>query len=180
MERAKPMEKKYIVKLTDEERATLKKLLSNGNVAVKKHKISRVLLCADAAPEGLNYTDAKIRDEVGVSTDTVIRIRKKFVHEGIEQVFRKIYTPRYTRRKLDGEGEAKLIAMCCGPAPEGRARWTLQLLADKAIELKIVDTISDDTIHSTLKKTNLSLGRKKSGVFRHKKTRNLSATWKTF
>jgi hypothetical protein len=178
IERSKPMKKIYIVKLTDEERATLNKLLSNGSVAAKRHEISRVLLCADASPGGLNYTDEEIKDEIDVSTATIARIRKKFVEGGVKQVFRKKYTPRYTRRKFDGEGEARLIALCCSPAPEGHARWTLQLLAEKAVELKIVDCVSDDTIHRTLKKMSLSLGRKKNGVYRQKRMQNLSARWK--
>src|SRR3990167_10491577 len=103
------MEKKYIVKLTNEERFELNKILSNGNAAAKKHKIARALLRADASEEGMNYTDQDISDEVEISAKTVTRIRKKFVEGGLEKVFEKKFTPRYSRRKFDGEGEAKLI-----------------------------------------------------------------------
>lgn len=173
------MEKKYIVKLTNEERAELNKILSNGNAAAKKHKIARVLLRADSSEAGMGYTDAKIVDEVEISAKTVTRLRKKFIDGGLEEVFKKKFTPRYSRRKFDGEGEARLIAICCSEAPEGRARWTLKLLADKVVELNIVDNISEDTIGRVLKKTNLNLGKKKNGVSRQKQTQNLSAKWKT-
>ncbi len=115
------MEKKYVVRLTNEERAELNKMLSNGNVAAKKHKLARVLLRADASLDGMKYTDEAIKDEVEISVKTITRIRKKFIDSGLEEVFRKKFTPRYSRRKLDGDGEAKLIAICCGEAPEGRA-----------------------------------------------------------
>lgn len=171
------MEKKYIVKLTMEERDELNKLLSNGNAAAKKHRIAKVLLKADLS-DGERYTDAEIVEEVDVSAKTVARIREKFVEGGLENVFKKKFTPRYSRRKLDGEGEAKLIAICCGEAPEGRSKWTLKLLAKRIVELEITESISEDTVGRTLKKTNLNLGRKKSGVFHPKRMPNLFAKWK--
>lgn len=174
------MEKKYIVKLTNEERAELNKILSNGNAAVKKHKIAKILLRADASSEGMGYRDTDIVDEIEVSAKTVTRLRKKFIAGGLEEVFKKKFTPRYGRRKFDGEGEAKLIAMCCSGAPEGRARWTLKLLADKVVELNIVESISEDTIGRALKKTNLSLGKEKNGASQQKRMRSLSAKWKMY
>jgi transposase len=175
----KLMEKKYIVKLTNEERDELNKILSNGNASAKKHKIARVLLRVDSSERGMGYTDADIVDEIEISAKTVTRLRKKFVDGGLEEVFKKKFTPRYSRRKFDGEGEARLIAICCSEAPEGRARWTLKLLADKVVELKIVENISEDTIGRALKKTNLNLGKKKNGVSHQKQMQNLSAKWKT-
>ena len=152
------MEKKYIVKLTNEERIELNKILSNGNVAAKKHKISRILLRADSSSKGMRYTDQDICDEVEVSAKTVTRLRKKFVEGGLEKIFRKKFTPRYSCRKFDGEKEARLIAICCGKPPAGQARWTLRLLADKVVECGITETVSHETIRETLKKMNLSLG----------------------
>lgn len=172
------MEKKYIVKLTVDERSELKKILSNGNAAAKKHKIAKILLYADISKEGLGYPDQKISDELEVSNKTVSRIRIKFVEGGLQKVFEKKFTPRYSRRKFDGESEAKLIALCCGKAPEGHARWTLRLLADKAVELEIVDSVSYEGIRETLKKTNLNLGKKKNGVFHPKPMQNSSVKWK--
>jgi transposase len=173
------MEKKYIVKLTNEERIELNKILSNGNAAAKKHKIARVLLRADTAEGDICYTDQDIADEVEISEKTVTRLRKKFVEGGLNKVFEKKFTPRYSRRKFDGEGEAKLIAICCGEAPEGHARWTLRLLADKVIECEIAETVSHETIRETLKKTNLSLGRKKNGAYHQNQAQNLFVKWKT-
>ncbi len=177
-EKETSMEKKYIVKLTTEERSELNKILSNGNAAAKKHKIARVLLRTDASKEGMNYTDQDISNEVEISEKTVTRIRKKFVEGGLEKVFEKKFTPRYSRRKFDGEGEAKLIAICCSKAPEGHARWTLRLLADKAVEC-IDGEASYETIRRTLKKTNLNLGRKKNGAYHQKQMQNLFVKWKT-
>lgn len=174
------MEKKYIVKLTTEEQSELNKILSNGSSSAKKYKVACVLLKADASNEGMNYTDQDISDEVEISAKTITRLRKKFVEGGLKKVFEKKFTPRYSRRKFDGEAEAKLIAICCGEAPKGHARWTLRLLADKAIELEIVDSVSHEAIRETLKKTNLSLGKKKNGVFHQKPTQSLFAKWKMF
>jgi len=173
------MEKKYIVKLTNEERIELNKILSNGNAAAKKHKIAQILLRADFSSEGSCYTDGEICDEIEVSTKTVTRLRKKFIEGGLKKVFEKKFTPRYSRRKFDGEGEAKLIAICCGEAPQGHARWTLRLLADKAVALEIVDSVSHEAIRETLKKTNLSLGKKRNGVFHQEPMQSLSVKWKT-
>lgn len=174
------MEKKYIVKLTAEERSELNKILSNGNAAAKKHRIAKILLRADCSKEGPGYNDQEISDEVEISAKTVARLREKFVEGGLKKVFEKKFTPRYCRRKFDGEKEAKLIAVCCGKAPEGHARWTLRLLADKAVQLEIVDNVSHEGVRETLKKTNLSLGRKKNGVSRQNPMQSLSAKWRMF
>jgi hypothetical protein len=152
------MEKKYVVKLSEEERVELNKMVSNGNTAAKKYKIAQVLLRADVSAEGLCYTDQEICDEVEVSVRTVMRLRQRFVEGGLAEIFRKRFTPRYSRRKFDGEKEAQLIALCCSNPPAGRSRWTLRLLADKVVECKVTDKVSYETIRETLKKTNLSLG----------------------
>jgi transposase len=152
------MEKKYVVKLTQEERAELNKVLSNGNAAAKKHKIARVLLGIDVSEEGMGYTDAEIIDKVEVSAKTVARLRQKFVEGGLEKVFQKKFTPRLSRRKFQGEEEARLIALCCSEAPEGYARWSLRLLSNRVVEYKILESVSYETIRQTLKKTNLNRG----------------------
>lgn len=158
------MKKKNDIVLTDEETIKLKKLASSGNTSVKQHKITQILLGVDASPKGRKCTDEEIRKEVQTSLRTITRIRKKFNEGRLEEVFRKKFTPRISRRKIDGEAEAKLIALCCSEAPEGRARWTLRLLADKVVECELTETISHETIRQTLKKTNLNLGRKKNGA----------------
>jgi transposase len=173
------MRKKYIVKLTNKERNELNKIQANGNVAVKKYKQTQVLLLADESTEGSDYSDAEIADEVEISIKTIARIRQKFAAGGVKKVFEKKFTPRYSRRRFDGEGEAHLVAMCCNAPPEGHARWTLRLLKDKIVECGFMEEVAHETIRRTLKKTNLNLGRKKNGVFRRKPMQNLFAKWKT-
>ena len=141
--------KKYIVTLTNDERLTLDKLISAGKGAVRRMAHARILLKAD---QGL--TDEAIAEAVEVSRPTVERVRKRFVEEGLDAALdpRKPEKPR--ERKLDGHLEAKLIALACSAAPAGRVRWTLNMLANKMVELKYVDTLSYETVRRTLKKTN--------------------------
>ena len=152
------MKKKNDVKLTDEEIVQLNKLLSNGDTTIKQYKSAQILLAVDTSPNGRRCKDEEVSKEVKISTKTVTRIREKFVNGRLEEVFRKKFTPRMSRRKFDGEKEAKLIALCCSKAPGGRARWTLRLLADKVVECEIAEKLSYETVRRTLKKINLSLG----------------------
>jgi transposase len=148
---------KYIVTLTSQDRIKLEKLESSGNTPIKKNKTARILLQADSLG-GKPHADAVIAQSVGVSEKTVKRVRKKYVMGGLEKVFEKKFTPRLSRRKFKGEEEAQLIALCCSEAPEGYARWSLRLLANRVVELGIVETVHYRTIQETLKKTNLNLG----------------------
>ena len=154
------MNKKHIVKLTEDDRATLNKILSNGNEPIKKHRISLVLLRADESEKKKYLSDEVIGLEAGVSSKTVQRLREKYMMGRLEKVFEKKFTPRLNNRKFKGDEEAKLIALCCSEPPEGYASWSLRLLADKVVELEILDEISHSTIHETLKKTNLSRGKR--------------------
>jgi|SRR5215470_1624105 len=147
------MVKKYIVRLTAEERGELKALVSKGRASARKIGRARVLLKVDA--DGANWTDERAADAFGMRANTVAEVRRRFVEEGLERALEKKQPddpPR--RRKLDGVGEARLIAMACGEPPEGRARWTLRLLAGQMVELAIVDGISHETVRQTLKKTS--------------------------
>jgi transposase len=149
------MNKKYIVRLTDGERQQLKELISKGKAAAQKIKHANILLKIDADSEA--WTDEKAADAFSVHVNTVRSIRQRFVEEGLEAaVGRKKQDHPSRKRLLDGEKEAKLIALCCSSAPEGYARWTLHLLADKLVELNIVESISYETVRQTLKKTNSS------------------------
>jgi transposase len=150
------MKKKYVLRLTEKDREILTRLIKNGNETVKRHKLAKILLKADETLE--KFTDEEIADSLSVSIKTVQRVREKYANGGLEKVFEKKFTPRLSRRKFKGEEEAKLIALCCSEAPEGYGRWSLRLLADKVVELQIVDEVSYSTIHQTLKKTNLSPG----------------------
>ena len=151
--------KKYIVRLSTEEHDQLKKLLTGGRGSVRMFTRARILLKADQSDGGPDWSDEKISEAFDVTVLTVQRIRKELVEEGLEAVLsRREYRLKTPRRKIDGDLEARLIALACSQAPEGRARWTLRLLADSFVELGFVDCISRETIRRTLKKTKLSLG----------------------
>jgi transposase len=152
------MKKKYIVTLTEEERRMLQEMLSRGKAAARKLMHARILLKADAAAGGPAWDDQRIAEALEVGRATVERVRKEFVEEGLEVALERRKPRRVYPRKLDGDGEAHLIALACQAPPEGRSRWTLKLLADRMVELEYVDEISYQTVRRTLKKTNSSLG----------------------
>jgi len=146
--------KRYIVTLTEEERAGLEQLIRTGKGAARKLARARILLKTDIAAGGPGWDDAAIAESLEVGLATVERVRKQFVEEGLEAALSRGKPQREYRRKLDGDGEAHLIALTCGEAPQGRARWTLRLLADRMVALEYVDTISHETVRQTLKKTS--------------------------
>jgi transposase len=151
--------KKYKVTLTVEERNSLQDLIAIGKAAAKKLLHARVLLKADAAPGGPAWTDARIAEALEVHVSTVERLRERFVEQGLDAALGRKQPHRPSRpRTLDGKAEARLIALACSEPPPGQVRWTLRLLADKLVELAIVDTVSTETIRRTLKKTNSSRG----------------------
>jgi transposase len=148
------MKKKYIVTLSQEERRILRELLSRGKAAARKLMHARILLKADVSPGGPGWDDQKIAEGLEVGRATVERLRKTFVEEGMEAALERRKPRRQYRRKLDGDGEAHLVALACQAPPEGRSRWTLRLLADRLVQLEYVDEISYQTVHRTLKKSN--------------------------
>ena len=151
--------KKFKVTLTADERQQLQKLIGVGKAAAKKLAHARILLKADAAPGGPAWSDSGIAKAVEVSTDTVARVRERFVEQGLgAALVRKKQDQPSRERVLDGRAEAKLIALACSAAPAGREAWTMQLLADKLVELKIVEAVSDETVRRALKKTRSSRG----------------------
>jgi transposase len=152
------MKKTYIVTLTPEERRMLQEMLSRGKAAARKLMHARILLKADVAAGGPGWNDEAIVEALEVGRATVERVRKEFVEEGLEAALERHKPRRQYRRKLDGDGEAHLIALACQKPPEGRRRWTLKLLADRMVQLEYVDEISYQTVRRTLKKTNSSLG----------------------
>jgi len=152
------MKKTYIVTLTPEERRLLQEMLSRGKAAARKLMHARILLKADVAAGGPGWNDEAIVEALEVGRATVERVRKEFVEEGLEAALERRKPRRQYRRKLDGDGEAHLIALACQKPPEGRSRWTLRLLADRMVQLEYVDEISYQTVRRTLKKTNSSLG----------------------
>lgn len=150
-------EAKYVVRLSDAERQQLQALDDKGSGAKETRRRARVLLKADQAKGGPAWTDERTAEFSEVSLSTVHRVRQRFVNEGFEAaMFRKPVTDRLYR-KLDGEGEAKLIATACSETPAGRSRWTLHLLADKLVALGVVESISHECVRRTLKKTSFGL-----------------------
>ena len=151
--------KKYIVRLSKDERKQLKKLIKSGRGPARMFARARILLKADQGSDGPWWSDEKISEALEVTVQTIERIRKQLVEEGFDAVLsRREYKQKVSRKKIDGELEARLISLSCSEPPEGRVRWTLRLLADKIIELGYVETISHETIRQTLKKTNLNRG----------------------
>ncbi len=152
------MKKRYVVTLTDEERRSLRGLVSSGKGAARKLTHARILLKTDSSDGGPSWTNAAISEGVDVGTATVERVRKRFVEEGLEAALVPAKSNRVYERKLDGDGEAHLIALACSESPEGRNRWTLELLADRMVALGQVDSLSYQTVRRVLKKKRLSLG----------------------
>src|SRR5262245_47111137 len=146
--------KKHKVTLTDEERQQLSDLIASGHGAARKLAHARVLLKADAADGGPAWPDERIAEAVEVSRATVERVRQRFVEQALEAALARKPQDRPSReRKLDGRAEARLLALACSEPPGGRKEWTMQLLADKLVELRVVDTVSDETVRRALKKT---------------------------
>ena len=139
--------KKYLINLSDSERHELLELTHKGELKARKMKRALILLKAD---EGLS--DPQIMAAINVSRPTVERIRKRFVEGGLERALNEDPRPGQ-RRKLDGRAEAQLIAVACSQAPDGHDHWTLRLLADKLVQLELVESISYETVRRTLKKT---------------------------
>lgn len=150
--------KSYKVTMNDEERSSLQKLVSTGKAAAYKRIRAQILLKADQSKGQPAWTDQQISEAFEVGRVTVERTRKAFVLGGLEVALSRKKRDRPGNLKFDGEKEAQLIALRCSSPPEGRERWTLQLLADKLIELNIFESISSETVRDRLKKMNLSLG----------------------
>jgi transposase len=152
-------QKKYLVTLAPEEREHLAGLLSAGKRSALTLTRARILLKADQADGGPAWPDDRIAEALDCGLRTVERVRQRFVERGLEDALGRKKQDRPSRpRKLDGAAEARLIALACSQPPDGRAAWTLQLLADKLVELRVVDGVCDETVRRALKKTNSSPG----------------------
>ena len=146
------MAQRYRVTLTGEEREALGHMISRGKAAARKLAQARVLLQADASEGGPDWTDTRIAEAVRVSVSTIGRVRQRFVEEGLEAALTPRPSSRVYARKLDGEQEAKLVALACSGPPAGKKRWTLRLLAERMVELAVVPELSHETVRQTLKK----------------------------
>lgn len=148
------MNKKYVVRLTEEERSQLRSLVRAGKAAARKLTRARVLLKVDQGPSGPAWTDEQVTQALEVGSTMVAQVRERFVEQGLEAAInRKKQRAPSRLRKLDGVAEARLVALGCSSPPTGRARWTMRLLADQLVALELVDTVSHDTVWRTLKKT---------------------------
>lgn len=152
------MPKKYRVTLTAEERVQLTAMVSKGKAAARALAHARILLKTDEAEGGPGWTDDAVCEALDVGLCTVMRVRERFVEEGLEAALRPRRSSYVQPRKLDGHLEAQLVTLACSEAPEGHARWTLRLLADRFVELGHVEEISHETVRQTLKKTKRSRG----------------------
>ncbi len=146
--------KRYVVRLEAEEREGLHRLVSVGKGAARKLTRARILLQADQSDDGPGWTDERIAEGLGVSVRTIENVRRQLVEEGLEATLERRRSRREYERRLDGAKEAKLVAVCCSKPPDGQKRWTLRLLADRLVELRVVDSISYETVRRTLQKTS--------------------------
>ncbi len=165
--------KKYIVELSAEEREQLEHLRKKERAQPYRRTHAEILLLADQAPGGPAWIDERIAQAVGVAKRTVEHVRQRLVEQGLEAALnrKKRETPP-VEPKLTGDKEARVIALACSPAPEGRVRWTLALLAEKLVELNVFDSISTTSVATVLKKMNFSLTGKSAGASRRGRTLN--------
>ncbi len=152
------MNKKYLVRLTSEQRATLEEHIRTGAAPALTQFHARILLKADTAEGGPAWRDQQIAEALDVSVPTVERVRKQFVVIGLDAAITRKPTTRASQRKLDGAQEAHLIAIACSPPPKGRARWSVRLLAKRLVELEVVASIGREAVREVLKKTSLNPG----------------------
>jgi transposase len=144
--------KKYVVTLDVEERVELQKMVSSGKGAARKLTHARILLLADAGPEGSGRTDKQIVDSLGVGERSVARVRQRFVEEGLGAAVNPRPRPRRPS-KLEGDVEEQIVALAKSDPPAGRARWTLRLLAGQVVQLELLDEVSHESVRKVLKKT---------------------------
>lgn len=166
------MNKKYRVILSTDERSQLQALLTSGRMAVRTVKRAQVLLKADESTAGPAWNDATIGRAFDVHPMTVVGIRKRYVEQGVDALVHGRYTG-HNPSIVTGEVEALLIALTCSEPPNGREHWTMQLLADKLVELSVVPQISDETVRQTLKKMRSSPGSSSNGAFLPKRMLHL-------
>jgi transposase len=168
------MSPRYKVTLSEQERKELKGLTRRSKTQARKFMLARALLLCDAGPGGPAWNVAGVAAALGVTSRTVEHLKKRFVEDGLEAALERKARDKPPREIIfDGAFEARLIALACSQAPEGYRRWTVRLLADKAVELNLAPSVSHMTVQRVLKKMNLSLTSENTGKFRRKKARHL-------
>ena len=151
------MKKRYVVKLTSDERDQLERLINRGREAAYRRRHAQVLMLVDEGEYGPGLFDRDAAERTGFTRRTVEQIRERCVTEGLPEALERKKRSRSRTQKLDGEGEARLISLACSDAPEGYARWTLHMLADQLIELNVVESISHECVRQVLKKHHKTL-----------------------
>jgi transposase len=152
------MKKRFRVELTDAERGRLEEMIGAGTAPARRLMHARILLKADQSASGPGWVDDRIAEAVEISQPTVSRVRKQYVREGVDAALNRRSPDRVYKRKLDGAQEARLVALACGEPPAGQARWSLRLLADRLVELEVVERISYQTVRRVFEKTSSSRG----------------------
>ena len=170
---------KYVVRLNELERGRLQEMVDQGKGSKTIRNRAWILLKADEGESGPRWPDTKIAEAFDVGVRTVERTRRLLVVEGFEAVLSRKPSPNRQYRKLDGVQEAELVKLACSKAPAGRARWTLQLLANRLVERKVVASIGREAVRTTLQKTTSSPGFASSGFCPPKRTRSSSVRWRT-
>lgn len=163
------MPKKYRINLSQDERQQLQEMSKAGQANVRALKRAQMLLKADESPTGSAWNDVQIGEALDAHPMTVLYVRRRYCQQGLQSVLYGKYTG-HNPAIITGEVEAHLIALACSEPPAGREHWTLQLLAERLVELEIVEHISDETVRLGLKKTHLSLGSNSNGALRHRPT----------
>ncbi len=148
------MNKKYPVRLTSAEREALTAIVSAGERPARQIRRAYILLKSDESAGGPRWSYAQLQEAFDVSPVTIGSVRKAYVEQGLEAALERKPPDRVYERRLDGHAEAHLLALACSTPPKGQARWSLRLLADKLVELEVVETVSHETIRQVLKKTN--------------------------
>jgi transposase len=168
------MSPRYRVTLTEQERSELETLTRRGKTHARRFVHARALLLCDAGPHGPAWSVADVAEALGVTSRTIEHLKKRFVEDGLDAALERRPREKPPREVIfDGAFEARLIALACSDTPEGHRRWTVRLLADKAVELKFASSVSHMTVQRVLKKTNLSLTSASTGRSRRKGARHL-------
>lgn len=170
---------KFVVRLDGLERGRLQELVDRGLGSKTIRNRAQILLRADESEHGPGWTDAKIVEAFDVGVRTVERTRRLLVVEGFEAVLARKPSPNRQYRKLDGAQEAELVKLACSKPPKGRTRWTMQLLADRLVERKVVTSIGREAVRTTLEKTTSSRGSGSTGFYPRRATATSSVRWKT-
>lgn len=172
---------KYSVRLSREQRQMVEQLVQSGTAPARKIMHAHILLKADKGEQGAAWSDQRIRAAFGVGETVIRRVRQRFVENGVEDALNRRRQPaRPEKQRLDGKQEAQLIALLCSEQPEGQERWTLRALADRLVELEIVEKVSHETVRSVLKKMNSNRGKRSNGVLDRQEMGITPITWKMY